>query len=56
MMGVAFLVAIDLIILITYSMVEGIRGNLVALKVTDSENPVDIEGVSKPSFIFCISY
>ena len=45
MLGVASLVAVDLLILITYTLVEGIRGNLQAKKVTSSEMPITTEGV-----------
>ena len=46
MLGVAVLVAIDLIILVVYTLVEGIRGNLVAKKVTHRQMPTTVEGVS----------
>ena len=45
-LGVAALVAIDLTILVTYTLVEGIRGNLVTQKVSHKEKPTAIEGVS----------
>ena len=43
--GVLLLVVIDLIILITYTAVEGARGNLSALRVLNRENPEDVSGV-----------
>ena len=45
MLGVAALVAIDLTILVIYALVEGVRGNLVALEVPHKERPKNIEGV-----------
>ena len=45
-LGVAVLVAIDIIILTTYNLVEGLRGNFVATKVSNLENPEDLSGVS----------
>ena len=44
-LGVLLLVVIDLIVLITYTAVEGARGNLSAQRVTNRENPEDIIGV-----------
>ena len=41
-LGVLLLVVIDLIILITYTAVEGARGNLSAQRVPNRENPQDI--------------
>lgn len=41
----AVLVAIDLTILVTYTLVEGIQGNLVAQEFVHKENPVNIEKV-----------
>ena len=48
MLGVAFLVGIDLIILITYCIVEGVKNELVAKRVSHKERPVTLtmEGVS----------
>ena len=46
MMGVATLVAIDLTILVVYTLVEGIRGKLVITEVPHKEQPQIIEGVS----------
>ena len=45
MLGVASLVAVDLLILVTYTLVEGIRGNLQAKEVPD--RLFITEGVSK---------
>ena len=44
-LGVAVLVAVDVIILAVYNMVEGVRGNLGATRVFDRENPEDRTGV-----------
>ena len=43
MLGVCALIAIDLIILTTYTLVEGIRGNLVVKLVAHTERPMDID-------------
>jgi hypothetical protein len=45
-LGVGALVAIDLTILTVYYLVEGIRGNLVALEVPHKEKPTKVDGVS----------
>ena len=45
MLGVAALVAIDLTILVIYTLVEGVRGNLVAQRVPHKAKPTEIEGV-----------
>ena len=45
-LSVAVLVAIDVIILTTYNVVEGLKGNLVAERVINPENPEDLSGVS----------
>lgn len=45
-LGVAALVAMDLIILVTYTLVEGIKGNLGSQEVTHRGNPVLVQGVS----------
>ena len=42
---VLLLVIIDLIILITYTAVEGVRGNLSAQRVPNRENSRDVSGV-----------
>ena len=42
---VLLLVIIDLIILITYTAVEGARGNLSAQRVPNRENSRDVSGV-----------
>lgn len=44
-LGVLVMVRIDLIILITYTAVEGTRGNLSAQRVPNRENPEDVSGV-----------
>lgn len=44
-LGVLLLVVIDFIILITYTAVEGARGDLTALRVLNRENPEDVSGV-----------
>ena len=48
-LGVASLITIDLIILVTYILVVGIRGNLAAQRVIHKEEPMRVEGVSKDS-------
>ena len=45
-LGVTSMVAIDLIILTTYTIVEGINGNLTAIEVSYKESPTVTEGVS----------
>ena len=45
MLMVASLVAIDLVILVIYTLVEGLTGGLVAKRVTHRENPTIVEGV-----------
>ena len=44
---VLVLVVVDLVILVVYTMVEGIRGNLGAEKIKNRENPMDTKGVSR---------
>ena len=46
-LGVGSLVAIDLIILVTYYIVEGLQRDLVVTQVPNQENPTVVEGVSK---------
>jgi len=43
--GVFLLVFIDLIILLTYNIVEGVQGNLTAVRVPNRENVMDVNGV-----------
>lgn len=45
-LGVGFLVLIDLIILVIYTLVEGLRGNLGATRIANEENPEETSGVS----------
>ena len=45
-LGVAALLVVDLTILVMYTIVEGVRGNLVVQRVVSRENPMDISGVS----------
>lgn len=45
MLSVGALVAFDLTILVTYTLVEGIRGNLIAVEVAHREKPQSVEGV-----------
>ena len=45
-LGVALLVAIDVIILVVYTIVEGIGGNLAAHQAVHMEKPIKTEGVS----------
>ena len=44
-LGVALLVAVDLTILIIYIVVEEVRGNLVAMQVSNREMSSTTEGV-----------
>ena len=46
LLGVGCLVAIDLVILITYTLVEGLRDNLNPELVELGGNPRDVDGVS----------
>lgn len=46
MLGVGLLLAIDLIILVIYILVEGVKGNLGARQVSHRENSRTMEGVS----------
>jgi len=43
--GVFLLVFVDLIILLTYNIVEGVQGNLTAVRVPNRENVMDVNGV-----------
>ena len=44
-LGVLLLVLIDLIILLVYTIVEGVQGNLTVTRVHNQENYSNIEGV-----------
>ncbi len=44
--GVGLLVLIDVIILVVYSLVEGVRGNLMAMRIPHIEHPEETSGVS----------
>ena len=44
---ILLLVVVDLVILVVYTMVEGIRGNLGAERIENRENPMDTKGVSR---------
>ena len=48
-LAVGVLIFIDISILLTYTAVEGYRGNLTAIKVPNRENMRDIGGVSVKS-------
>ena len=43
---VCVLVAVDVVILFIYTLVEGVRGNLEPMRVSNSENPSETKGVS----------
>ena len=43
---VCVLVAVDLVILFIYTLVEGLGGNLEPMRVSNTENPSEIRGVS----------
>ena len=45
-LAVAVLVSIDIIILVTYTIVEGVRGNLKAILLSNEENFISLFGVS----------
>ena len=44
-LGVLMLVLTDLMILLVYTLVEGVQGNLIAQRVPNRENPMDVKGV-----------
>ena len=44
--GVGLLVLIDLFILMVYTVVEGLRGNLIATRIPNIERPEETSGVS----------
>ena len=44
-LGVLVLVLVDVIILLVYTTVEGVRGNLTAIRVPNGENSRIVEGV-----------
>ena len=48
-LGVGFLVLIDLLILVVYTVVEGVQGNLEATRISHVENPEEKSGVSSLS-------
>ena len=43
---VCALAAVDLVILSIYTLVEGLRGNLEPMRVSNTENPLEKQGVS----------
>ncbi len=45
-LGVGVLVAIDVVILLVYDVLEGTKGNLEAKRFQNRENQQDLEGVS----------
>ena len=44
-LGVLVLVLVDVIILLVYTTVEGVQGNLTAIQVPNRENLMNVEGV-----------
>ena len=50
---VCVLVAVDLIILFIYTLVEGLRGGLEPMMVPNTENPSETRGVSMMQTISC---
>ena len=44
-LGVLVLVLVDVIILLVYTIVEGVQGNLIAIRVGNRENLMNVEGV-----------
>ena len=62
-MFIAGLVVIDVVILTTYTLAEGLRDNLNPTRTENTENPSDVQGVSAGFFeeslctsIACIHY
>ena len=45
LLGVAFLVGIDLVILLSYTLVEGLNGRLGSKLIENAEKPRDEQGV-----------
>ena len=45
MLGVGFLMAVDVIIIAVYMVVQGLMGSLEARLANYEENPEDVEGV-----------
>ena len=45
-LAVGVLVLIDITILLVYTVIEGYRGNLIAIRVQNRENMKDVDGVS----------
>ena len=43
---VCVLVAVDVVILFIYTLVEGVRGNLEPMRESNTENPSETRGVS----------
>ena len=50
---VCALVAVDLVILFTYTLVEELRGNLEPMMVSNTENPSETRGVSMMQTTSC---
>ena len=50
---VCALVAVDLVILFIYTLVEGVRGGLEPMRVSNTENPSETRGVSMMQTISC---
>ena len=50
---VCALVAVDLVILFIYTLVEGVRGGLEPMRVSNTENPSEARGVSMMQTISC---
>ena len=44
-LGVLILVLVDVIILLVYTIVEGVQGNLTAIRVPNREYLMNVEGV-----------
>ena len=44
-LGVLVLVLVDVMILLVYTTVEGVRGNLTAIQLPNRENLMNVEGV-----------
>ena len=44
-LGVLMLMLIDFIVILVYTIVEGVQGNLIAIRIPNREKPFDVEGV-----------
>lgn len=56
LLGVGLLVSIDLTILVTYTIVQGVRGQLGPVLEENGENPIEIEGVSEITYRIALNF